>query len=269
MLENAGGLYRLVVVDDEGFETSPTLGKWPDVKLKKTAVVCEFLFARDSGSLAVPDVLSENGKIYECGVVVDVPKITPELRDWLELNGERRWVCFAEDFNDYTHIIGEPGLGCVLTSDQSTDTMASGRNVSVLYFNASTPYRPIINTMNFLEMTSDRQIIDLRENALADIVVYAGDTLSESLKFKDATGTVENLTGSTFKMDIKNNAGAVVLALTMADGLSLINTNTELLLTKTVISLTPGEYLYELQRTYPTGAVKTKMVGKFIIDINK
>lgn len=261
---NSGGLYRLIVVSDDGFETSPILGAWPSIKLKPSAVSCEFLFAVNTGVIGIGDNLSENGLLFEIGIGVDLPKMTPELRDWMEMNGERRWVCFAEDFNEYTHIIGEPGIGAVLTINQSSGESSVSRNVSQLAFRAFSNYRPIISIMNFVDLTTDRKIIDLREYALTDIITYQGDTISEPLIFRDAVGNIENLTGNSFKMQVFDSTGAIVTSYEMGAGFSLQNLNTELFLFKNT-TVPVGEYDYDLQRTYPDGLMKTQMAGKYIV----
>lgn len=262
---NSGGIYRLIVVSDDGFETAPVLGTWQAIKLKPAAVMCEFLFARDSGSFAIADRPSENGILYESNVVVELPKITIELRDWLDINAERRWVCFAEDFNDYTHIIGEPGLGAILSVNQTTGDTSSSRNFSGLGFLGFSIYRPIITDMNFVDLTENRQLIDLREYVLADIIVKAGDSIFEPIVLRDSFGNIENLTGSVFKLQVKDVDGNLITSFEMGNGFTLQNGNTELLMQKNG-TLPVGEYQYDLERTYPNGIVKTQMAGRFIVE---
>lgn len=258
---NIAGIYRMIVVADDGFDTS--LGAYT---CKPNAVMCEFLFAYGTCSLTVSDSISENGKLYISGINFDLPKITPELRNWLNTNAERRWVCFAEDFNDYTHIIGEAAIGCVLAVRQTTGPSSSSKNLSNVSLSVSSINRPIITEMNFIDLTSSRTKIDLRRYAEKDIYVYEGDTISEVLTFRDANGNIENLTGSSFKMQVRNPIdNSVTSSFTMGGGFSFQNNNTELKMHKTEL-IAAGTYDYDLQRTYPDGIVETQMVGKFIVE---
>ncbi|GGD44982.1 hypothetical protein GCM10011514_06240 [Emticicia aquatilis] len=264
-LFNSGGIYRLVVVSDDGFETEPFLGVWADASIKDGAVMCEFLFAHGTCSLSIKDRLNENGILCVSQIILDLAKITVELQRWLYLHAERRWVCFAEDFNGYTHIIGEPHTGCRLSTNQVTGERSSSKNLTTITLEVSSIYRPIITTMNFVDLTSNRLKIDLRRYAERDFYAYEGDTINEVLTFRDANSNIENLTGNSFKMQVRDFTGAVITSFVMGNGFVLQNNNTELLMFKSDI-IASGEYDYDLQRTYPDGTIETQLKGRFIIE---
>jgi hypothetical protein len=222
--------------------------------------VFSFDFYRKEARFGEKEITSVSGNGFE----VDIDWAFPtnrELMDWLHEHQEQRWVAFFTDQTGLSYLAGSMDQGLKLVYARSAD-YSSYTKINM----SGVTWHPIlyIKNINIIAMLGTT-IIDLREYVVADILVYAGDTISESLKFRDAMGTLENLTGSTFKMDVKDSAGTVVVAFEMGSGLSLINGNTELLLSKPGITIT-GEYDYDLQRTYPDGSVKTKMGGKFIIE---
>jgi hypothetical protein len=265
-LLNSGGIYRLVVVADDGFLTKPFLGVWNDLAIKDGAIMCEFIFAHGTCSLANFDKISENGLLFSSKISFDLPKISDILQKWLYLNAERRWVLFAEDFNEYTHIIGEPEVGCYLSTNQATGERSSGKNLTSFILQGSSIFRPITKAMSILDLTATNSLqIDLRRYSKRDFLVYEGDTINQVLVFRDNTGTIENLTGSSFKMQIRDLTGVVITSFTMGAGFSLQNSDTEILMFSANL-IPAGDYVYDLERTYPDATIETQMKGQFLIE---
>lgn len=107
---------------------------------------------------------------------------------------------------------------------------------------------------------------------VGDIAAKRGDTFRIKVGFSTRTNGVispDDITGSTFKMDIAKNADGTenIKHLTMGGGLSITAPNFLIvLIAATGMNLTPGIYYYDIERTYPDGTVKTKPEGRFIVE---
>tara|TARA_R110002111_G_scaffold175778_3_gene241340 strand:+ start:353 stop:712 length:360 start_codon:yes stop_codon:yes gene_type:complete len=110
--------------------------------------------------------------------------------------------------------------------------------------------------------------INLDTSTRVDITCRKGDTFSLEFTFKDSAGVAINLTGYTWKMDVKEtdtSSGDII-----ADSSFTYSGTAAGLLTVTATAATMagvigGLYVYDLQST-TGGAVKTWIYGLFTIN---
>ncbi len=263
---NVGGIRKLTIVADDGFLAKPENGEWSVISIKPDAVVFDVLFAPNTCSLSEGEQLTEQGLLILGQVAASVPKLTKEFRSFLYINAERRWVVFAEDNNGLTHILGEPEVGLKLNVNSSIGGVGSSRNTNDIALSGSMIFPPFISeTM----ITLEGPTIDLRSYAQQNFIAYKGDSINQELTFEDANGVIETLTGSSFLMQVKDNAGNVIFSFDMGSGFSLQSLDTVLNMTKTaseMAAVAVGKYSYDLQRTFPDASVNTVMKGYFIIE---
>ena len=101
-----------------------------------------------------------------------------------------------------------------------------------------------------------------------NLTLYQGATFQRVLKLTDANGPV-NLTGATVRMQVRQTvgAGAVLLALTEANGRALITNTVEGEITLKMFAtdtaaLTFASGVYDLEIEYADGTVDRLLEGK-------
>lgn len=103
--------------------------------------------------------------------------------------------------------------------------------------------------------------INTVRRAEGNIKAYQGDTFCPVLTFKDSGGNNLDLTGITFKMQIKRKDGTLLQ--TLEDGTDIIVTLPNVVTFDTIISIDKGTYEYDLQGTYNDGKIVTFLGGSF------
>jgi hypothetical protein len=204
--------------------------------------------------------IDANGVFYDLNISWSWVSNNGELLNWLYRNQYKQWVAFFTDQNGISYVSGSLELPMKLFFSQGIDT----KNAIKVEL-TSQSWHPVWFVDNLNLMALSTKIIDLRRYASRDYIAYEGDTIQEILIFRDGDGAIENLTGSTFKMDVQRADGSIVTSFTMGNGFALQNSNNELLMQKTD-TIANGEYLYDLQRTYPDSTIETLMKGKFIVE---
>jgi hypothetical protein len=103
--------------------------------------------------------------------------------------------------------------------------------------------------------------INTIRRAEATVKAYQGDTFCPVLTFKDSGGNNLDLTGITFKMQIKKKDGTLMQ--TLEDGTDIIVTLPNVVTFDVIIAIDKGTYEYDLQGTYNDGKVVTFLGGVF------
>ncbi len=201
-----------------------------------------------------------NGISYDTSIIWTWIGNSGELMDFLYRNQHKQWVAFFTDQNGRSYVAGSLELPMKLVFAQAIDA----QNAIKIQL-TSQSWHPAWFVENINLMALNTQTIDLRRYASFDIRAYEGDTIQEVFVFRDGNTAIENLTGSSFKLQVRRLDGSIVTSFTMGDGFTLQNSNNELLMYKTDL-IPNGEYVYDLQRTYPDSVIETQMKGKFIVE---
>jgi hypothetical protein len=102
-----------------------------------------------------------------------------------------------------------------------------------------------------------------------DITWFRGDTLPLTIRVKDSTGVAVDITGSTFFLTVKQNKedldANAVISENQATHDDPTNGVTSFTISNTAMTLSPGEYFYDIQVKTALGRVRTILSGKFII----
>ncbi|MEO6283679.1 MAG: hypothetical protein ABIN80_02885 [Dyadobacter sp.] len=107
-----------------------------------------------------------------------------------------------------------------------------------------------------------------------NIVTYRGDTFERWIRIK-RNGVEENLSPSTYRMQIRNGtqlikeltSAGLEITIEVSGGGVLV-----LALSDVVTAALPsGEFIFDMQQTYPNGKVKTRFRGTFTVteDVTK
>lgn len=288
---NVGGVNRLVMVSDDDFLSLPDfLGEWEDIILKDDATVIEVLFAPNTCSLDVLQAISANGFIYNPQIVFSKPKITKDIREWILLNAERKWVVFVEDYNFNTHICGVPGAGLQMQISQKTGNVGSSRNTNDVVLSGQMLFTPYI-IENF-DMLLSGKLIDLTRYATRNFKVMRGNSLYETFSFENEDGSLQILSDDQFFLQVRDGNNNVLLdfyrrifipgivpdggegdlpSATWQENGFLLNEDENILvleLSHTELLLPAGTYKYDLVRIAPDGFAETQLVGLFIVENN-
>lgn len=119
---------------------------------------------------------------------------------------------------------------------------------------------------------SSSTIADLRP-AQYNVQIWRNDTWSQVFTLT-ANNVAINLSGSTIKIQVRKTAASpdVLLSLTTADSSIIIGgaSSNQITLNK-VVNIDAGNYVYDMNVTFPSGLVKTYVWGTFFIqeDITK
>ncbi len=103
--------------------------------------------------------------------------------------------------------------------------------------------------------------INTIRRAEGNIKAYQGDTFCPVLTFKDSNGDNLDLTGITFKMQIKKKDGTLMQ--TLEDEVDILVTLPNVITFNSIISIEKGVYEYDLQGTYDDGKIVTFLGGSF------
>lgn len=106
--------------------------------------------------------------------------------------------------------------------------------------------------------------------AAVNLRCYQGDTYNPTLEFKKKSdNTPYDLTGYTFKMEVrtKDNSRLLILSFESGAGIEMTDTNEiQLLKSAEEMLIEPGTYLYDLKATYPDNTTtKTWFYGNFVV----
>lgn len=97
-----------------------------------------------------------------------------------------------------------------------------------------------------------------------NIRVQAGDTLTRRFTFTQG-GSPLDLSGYSLKLQVKDTSGTQLFVWVNAD-FTLISTGVyEITKSATLMNVTPDNYIYDLQITYPSAEQRTWMYGNFEI----
>jgi len=260
--ENIGRVARVMMVPDE----IGSVDVFGDVIIADGASVDEIIFSHGAAMLDFEVVETVNGPKYSYSIKLKVPKFSAEFNEWAKTNSGKRWIVFIEDANELVHVIGNNKNGCIMTAGGGVSGQ-SFVNINFGWQGGEAAW--CLEGMNLNEIEAMGRIIDLRKYDVRDIMAVKGDSLSLDIQFEQADGTAEDLVSNTFSCKVKDAAGTEVLAFAIGSGFTLTNANKTLVMAKTaaqMAAVAAGEYVYDIQRTYPSTAVETVLKGKFIVE---
>lgn len=104
-------------------------------------------------------------------------------------------------------------------------------------------------------------VINTIRRAEADIKAYQGDSLAPTLTFTDDNENAIDLTGVTFKMQIRKKDGTLMQTLTQGTDITVTLPNIVVL--NAIINIEKGCYEYDLQGSYIDGKIVTFLGGGF------
>lgn len=250
---NLPSVKKLVIVSDEDFG-------------QKDAYVRQINFASKMCSISYSQDVTGNGILYVGSIAASLPRLNPDFQNFILLNGEKRWVCLAEDFNGYTHIIGTAGTGCQLRF-----TGSSGPNNGYeLQLTGSNPEPFQIKNAKIMDCLTERMVVDIRKSAKVDYYMAKGQTLSEEITLYDINGDAIDLTGSSFDLKIYQNEKLVKTYRSY----NVEGQNAELIIANDNLSfsfsgeveLNAGNYTYQLWQTYANLETEPVMDGLWYVN---
>jgi hypothetical protein len=104
------------------------------------------------------------------------------------------------------------------------------------------------------------------EPANHDLKLYRNDTLDTEFTFTGTGGTPLDFSGCVARMQFRTKPDeAPVLSLSSEDDELLISGNT-ITANNVVVAADKGTYLYDLEIAYPSGAVRTYVRGKAVVE---
>jgi hypothetical protein len=92
------------------------------------------------------------------------------------------------------------------------------------------------------------------------VKLYRGDTWTRAWELKDAAGHPIDLTGASARLQVRDAAGAVVIAASTADGrltLTPASGRIDMLVPYSATGLAPGSYRFDLEVTHAGGLRRT------------
>jgi hypothetical protein len=115
--------------------------------------------------------------------------------------------------------------------------------------------------------------INLADAVREDITVTRGDSLAMGTNrfWSDSAKTVPiDISGDTFKMEVKDSAGTIILTLVTPTNFVIHDTNeVDIVASNTQMEVEPSPngqpYSYDIEWTKSTGVVKTYQYGYFVI----
>jgi hypothetical protein len=101
-----------------------------------------------------------------------------------------------------------------------------------------------------------------------NIRIRRGDTYTHTVTEYDDTGTLSNLTGNTFLIQMRSDSESATVVATFTIALvDPTNGSWEFSLTATQTAAIPlGVYFYDVQRTYSDGTVHTRFEGEVEVE---
>ena len=105
---------------------------------------------------------------------------------------------------------------------------------------------------------------------LYNFAAEQGATLERVITYTDPDDAIINLTGYTAVMQVRPTAASatVILELSTGDGITIngsVGTLTLLVSASDMTAITPGNYVYDLEITAPSGKVTRLIEGKFAV----
>lgn len=112
---------------------------------------------------------------------------------------------------------------------------------------------------------------DLRP-AQYNIKIWRNDTWSQTFAIKSNNIPVD-LTGCEVLIEVKKKPGVSVseLTLTNTNGVSIIGDDSNMIVLNKLVDIPAGNYVYDINVTFPSGEVKTYVWGNFFVqeDVSK
>lgn len=258
---NLPAVKKLVIVSDEDFG-------------QKDAYVRRINFASKMCSISYSQDVTGNGILYVGSIAASLPRLNPDFQNFILQNGEKRWVCLAEDFNGFTHIIGTAGTG-----GQLRFTGSSGPNNGYeLQFTGSNPEPFQIKNAKVMDCLREHAVVDHRIEAEVDYYLVASAYMEQEFTLYDAEGETIDLTGSTFDLVIYRDEKEVQrytsYEVVIGDGdepetvpadLIISEDNSKISLADT-IGLGKDFYRYELWQTNAGGQKQRVMKGLWVVE---
>ena len=282
---HVAGVRKLFIVSDDGFLNTVEDGVWLSVEIKPNAYLTEIIFAPNTCGFTYAKQPTDFGISYQVQLSCSKPKITKELRNWLDTHGERSFVLFAQDFNFQLHILGVPDAGLLLATTSGTGQRGSDRNLTELVFVGQMIFTPFIFEnfdMNFFTG------VDLTDYATQDFRVMRSNSLYESIQFSNPDGSLQDLSADQFVMNVVNHRNEIILTFSriivipgiipeggdtapsfIENGLRLSEDSTTIYMEKSgqQMLIEPGLHRYDMLRISDV-ATKTILKGHFIVEAN-
>ncbi len=106
-----------------------------------------------------------------------------------------------------------------------------------------------------------------------NIQIWRNDSWMQTFAIT-ADNVAVNLTGSTIEIQVRKTANATVADLTLktgGNGITISGANNNQIVLNKVVNIPAGNYLYDMNVTFPSGLVKTYVWGTFLVqeDITK
>jgi hypothetical protein len=105
-----------------------------------------------------------------------------------------------------------------------------------------------------------------------NIQVWRNDSWVQTFAIT-ADNVAVNLTGSTITIQVRKTANASTIDLTLStgDGITISGASNNQIVLNKVVNISAGNYLYDMNVTFPSGVVKTYVWGSFLVqeDITK
>lgn len=95
---------------------------------------------------------------------------------------------------------------------------------------------------------------------MATVKVFRGDTWQRAWVIAHEDGSVVDLTGVTARLHVRNAVGNLVASASTADGRLTIQPTEgriDLLMPANAMVLTPGNYRFDIEVSFPSGIVRT------------
>lgn len=96
-----------------------------------------------------------------------------------------------------------------------------------------------------------------------DITTYKGDTFSRTFTFTDANGDPLSLAAAEVTMQVRKNAGTIVL-INLSEG-NGITVSTNVVTIDFEVNIEKGSYKWDLQAAYSDGTIRTYVAGAFSV----
>ncbi len=97
--------------------------------------------------------------------------------------------------------------------------------------------------------------------------IYRGDTWERAWALKNAAGAAIDLTGASARLQVRDDAGQVVISATAGDGLTITPAEgrIELRIDFADTGLAPGSYRFDLEVTHTDGVRRTYELNVLVV----
>ncbi|MGR3809576.1 hypothetical protein [Jiulongibacter sp. NS-SX5] len=259
---NLPAIKKLVIVSDENFG-------------QEDAYVRRIYFASKMCSITYTQDVSGNGILYIGSIAASLPRLNPDFQNFVLQNAEKQWVCLAEDFNGFTHIIGTAGTGCRMSYSGSSGP----NNGYEIQFIGSNPEPFQIKKAQVMDCLREHAVVDHRKAAEVDFYMTALTYVENEFTLYDAEGDIIDLTGSSFYLviffgsrEIERYSSEDRVEGDDGENQFLIPADLVISEDKTKISLSRnittsrGNYTYELWQIDAAGKRQNVMKGLWVLE---